>query len=373
MLDVILRIDINLISMFLLAIVFMIANKRLDKRDSINKFYLITILIVITQLGIEAITCVINGRLGTVYRYSNIIFHVILFTIAPILSSGWYLIVRTFVNPNKKLSQKRLLLLFIPVYLNTIMTLLTPFFGLYFTFNNLNVYTRGEFFYIGIICSYVYLVISLIYLIKKRKNVINKEFYLLVVFIILPIIGGIIQGLFYGILLMWSSAAFGLVIVYIYLQERLIHLDDLTLAWTRKSFDYYINKRLSSKQIVPFGAIFFDIDNLKSINDNFGHYEGDLAIKEIITRVKSLMLDHEIVARIGGDEFIIIAKDNEVRLKELINDINLSLSVYNENSSKGYHLSLSYGHGLYKEDFKTMDAFLRFIDYRMYQNKSKNH
>jgi diguanylate cyclase (GGDEF)-like protein len=373
MLGLYLRIDINLISMFLLAIVFLIAYKRLDKKDIINKVYLITIIVVIIQLGVEALTCIINGRDGQILRYTNIFLHVLLFIIAPILSSGWYLLIRTFITPNTKISTRKLYLIFSPVLVNTIFALLTPFFNFYFDFDQFNLYTRGQYFIVGVIITYLYLFLSIIYLIKYRKNIILQEFILLLIFIFLPIIGGVIQGLFYGVLLMWSSAAFGLMIVYIYLQERLIHLDDLTGTWTRRSFDYYINKKINTKQMNPFGAIFFDIDNLKVINDNFGHFEGDHAIKEIITRVKGLLIENEVIARIGGDEFIIITKEGNQRLENLINDIKLSLSVFNENSNKDYQLSCSYGYGEYKEDFKTIDQFLRFIDYRMYENKSKTN
>jgi len=373
MLNLYLRIDINLISMFLLTIVFLIAYKRLDKKDLINKVYLLTIIVVTTQLGVEALTFIIDGRSHFIIRYSNIILHVLLFMIAPILTSGWYLLVRTFISPNSKISNRKIFLLLIPVIINIIITLLTPFFDFYFDINQANIYSRGNLFFVAVIITYLYLFLSIIYLIKNRKNLIIQEFLLILLFIFLPIIGGVIQALFYGVLLMFSSAAFALMIVYIYLQERLVHLDDLTGTWTRRSFDYYINKKINTKQMSPFGAIFFDIDNLKVINDNFGHFEGDHAIKEIITRVKGLMIEDEIIARIGGDEFILITKEGNTRLVNLINDIRLSLSVYNENSGKEYQLSCSYGFGEYKEDFKTIDQFLRFIDYRMYENKSKTN
>ena len=158
---------------------------------------------------------------------------------------------------------------------------------------------------------------------------------LLILFSFLPIVGAILQGLFYGIILAWSTAAFSLVIVYLYLQERLVHLDIMTGVWTRRSFDYYMDKRLKQKIIDPFGCIYFDIDHLKTINDAFGHAEGDFAITEIISRIKGLVRQDEVVARLGGDEFIIVVGGNTLnRLTELISDIQLSLSIFNENADK---------------------------------------
>lgn len=57
----------------------------------------------------------------------------------------------------------------------------------------------------------------------------------MLIFAGLPLIGGVLQTLFYGYLFMWSGAAFALVIVYIFLQQRMVHLDDLTGAWDRVS------------------------------------------------------------------------------------------------------------------------------------------
>jgi diguanylate cyclase (GGDEF)-like protein len=233
-----------------------------------------------------------------------------------------------------------------------------------------NVYQRGSLFWVAVSIVYAYLLMGIIYVIGKRKHLMLSEFFLLIAFGSLPIIGGLMQSLFYGLLLMWSSAAFALMFVYIYLQERLIHLDSLTTAWTRKSFDYYISKRIRQKNIDPFGGVYFDIDHLKNINDQYGHLEGDQAINEIINRVRGVMNSNEIVARLGGDEFIIISpgKDKS-RLKNLIQDIELSLSVFNENKEKPYSLSCSYGYGIYSEEFKSIDQFLRFIDQKMYQSK----
>ncbi|MCR3905582.1 MAG: GGDEF domain-containing protein, partial [Tenericutes bacterium] len=266
------------------------------------------------------------------------------------------------------------ILLFIPVFLNVPLSLLSPFFDFYFNINSINVYARGSWFMVSLFIIYFYLILGIVYVLTHRKNIIATEFYLLIGFGFLPIIGGIVQGLVYGILLMWSSAAFALIIVYIYLQERLIHLDSLTGAWTRKSFIYYMNKKLNQKKIEPFGGIYFDIDDLKKINDNYGHLEGDFAISEIVKRIKGIMYDGEIIARLGGDEFVIITNSNsETRLKALGEDIDLSLSVFNENSEKLYDLSCSYGYGVYSEDFKSVDQFLRYIDYRMYSSKKNNN
>lgn len=370
--DVFLRIDINLVSMLMLGLVFLIAYRRLDVKNILNRVYLTTILVVMTLLFVEALTVIINRRPEPILIPVSYGLHMLLFAIAPILSCAWYLLIRNFTTVGDKLSDKIRALIIVPVLINLIFTALTPIFDFYFVIDSNNIYARGEQFFISVIFTYAYLILGVFYIMHNKKSIITQEFLLLVIFSVIPILGGVFQWAYYGVLLMWSSAAFALIFVYIYLQERLIHLDILTGTWTRKSFDYYIAKKLRQKVVEPFGGIFFDIDHLKSINDEYGHAEGDEAIKEVIDRVRGLITSGEVIARLGGDEFIIISDSNSIeRLKNLISDIELSFSVFNENKVKPYQLSCSFGYGLYSEEFKSIDRFLRFIDHRMYQNKKR--
>ena len=365
-----LRVDINLIAMLMMFMVFIIAQKRLDQKDKLNKFYMLTLVIVFIQLGIEALTCILNGNDAVEFIVLSNFLHIVLFGIAPVLTSMWYIISQQFITTRKKIENKIKYFLFVPVVINVILSLLSPFFGFYFKIDAQGVYSRGSLFFVAMIITYIYFFISIIHIIRQKDKIILNEILLLIGFNVMPMIGALIQALFYGALLAWSSAAFSLVIVYIYLQERLVHLDIMTGVWTRRSFDHFMDKRLKQKSIEPFGGIFFDIDHLKKINDEYGHAEGDYAITEIVSRIKGLVKSSEIIARLGGDEFIIISDESSIeRLKELIKDIQLSLSVFNENSGKNYQLSCSFGCGIYSDEFKSMDQFLRYIDHRMYETK----
>jgi len=369
--EIFLRVDINIISMILLGLVFLIAFKRLDKTNVLNRVYLVTILIVIFQLFVEMVTCIINGRTEIWVVPTSLFFHFLLFSTAPILSYVWYILIYNLVSSAEPRSFTIKNLLFVPVLFNIIFILISIPFGWVFSIDDNHLYMREQMFFIPFLLTYMYLIFGIIRIIKVRKSIILEEFYLLIAFCFLPIIGGIIQALFYGTLLMWSSAAFALIFVFIYLQERMIHLDGLTGAWTRKSFDYFMNRKLAQKEIEPFGGVYFDINNLKKINDQFGHLEGDFALKQAIAHVKGLIGQGNIVARLGGDEFvIIILKGDEERLINLVKDFKFALSVYNDHSGKEYDLSCSYGYGVYSRDFNSIEQFLRYIDRKMYESKN---
>ncbi|HBG32862.1 MAG TPA: GGDEF domain-containing protein [Acholeplasmataceae bacterium] len=367
---VFLRVDINIISIILLGLVFLIAFKRLDKSNVLNRVYLSTVLIVMFQLFVETMTCIINGRSESWVVPMSLFFHFLLFASAPILTYAWYILIFNLVSSAEPRSFTVKSLVFIPVLVNIVFVLISIPFGLVFSLDASNLYVREKFFFVPLIFTYGYLVFGIIRIFKARKTIISEEFYLLIVFSMLPILGGLFQGIFYGTLLMWSSAAFALIFVFIYLQERMIHLDGLTGAWTRKSFDFFMKKKLSQRTVEPFSGVYFDINNLKKINDEFGHIEGDFALKQTVAHIKGLMGQGDIVARLGGDEFVIIIHHaDEVRLTNMVNDIKLALSVYNDNSEKGYQLACSYGYGIFSEDFKSIEQFLSYIDHKMYANK----
>jgi two-component system cell cycle response regulator len=135
-------------------------------------------------------------------------------------------------------------------------------------------------------------------------------------------------------------------------QQAQLHLrslslmDELTGLHNRRGFIGLAEQRLklTSRQRVRSTLIFIDVDNLKYINDNFGHREGDYALQEIAALLRECFRESDIIGRLGGDEFCVLlshtaeAGDPLVR-KRLFQLITRS----NENSRRFYALSVSLG------------------------------
>ncbi|MFK7789989.1 MAG: GGDEF domain-containing protein [Phycisphaeraceae bacterium] len=87
--------------------------------------------------------------------------------------------------------------------------------------------------------------------------------------------------------------------------------DRLTGVWNRRYFELFLERVLQhaadGRQQVTL--LVFDIDNFKQYNDNFGHPAGDEILKSTATLIQSLVREHDVVARIGGDEFAVIFWD----------------------------------------------------------------
>lgn len=90
--------------------------------------------------------------------------------------------------------------------------------------------------------------------------------------------------------------------------ENMATIDKLSGAFNRTSFDIIIEKQIVKyqKQKIPFSLILLDIDHFKSINDKFGHIEGDKVIQGIAKACQDSCRENDSICRWGGEEFLIL-------------------------------------------------------------------
>ena len=149
-------------------------------------------------------------------------------------------------------------------------------------------------------------------------------------------------------------------------------LDPLTSAYTRKvgnkRFQEMIINRKSSDNCVGF----VDMDGLKKINDNYGHTEGDFAIKTVATVLMSKVRDSDWVIRYGGDEFLILFQNcKEPDAELVISRMYEQLDDLNKSMNKPYEIQFSAGLTYIEDDMDDMQAIIDIIDEKMYNNKIK--
>ena len=110
-----------------------------------------------------------------------------------------------------------------------------------------------------------------------------------------------------------------------------------------------------------------DLDNLKTINDTYGHAHGDIAIKTVANAFLSSFSSEEcICCRYGGDEILALFT-KKVAPKSIEEKINNYIEEYNVNSGNPYKVSASIG--IYSSDDKNFDSMLSFADELMYKKK----
>src|SRR6267378_324640 len=132
------------------------------------------------------------------------------------------------------------------------------------------------------------------------------------------------------------------------LDRELRHLaltDELTCLYNRRGFFAAAAQqlKLASRNAQSLLLLFCDLDNLKKINDSYGHLEGDLALIRTADALEHAFRDSDILARIGGDEFVVLASEALSQTQEvLLRRLEKSLKQLNADESR-YELSLSVG------------------------------
>ncbi|MBN2736412.1 MAG: GGDEF domain-containing protein [Spirochaetales bacterium] len=151
--------------------------------------------------------------------------------------------------------------------------------------------------------------------------------------------------------------------------------DELTGLYNRRAFltlgEQHL--KLSQRSKRDFLLFFADLDNLKVINDNYGHSEGDFAIQEAGQILVDSFRKADIVARFGGDEYTIIAIDaGQKDIKLLLKNLTYNLKQFNKKSGKAYELSISIGVIHYNfQEAMSFDELLAMADQNLYKEKKK--
>jgi len=136
----------------------------------------------------------------------------------------------------------------------------------------------------------------------------------------------------------------------------------------------YINRILAdsskNKNLVDF---VFDIDKLKYVNDNYGHAEGDKLISGFAEIMKVCFRENDIIARIGGDEFIAILYDSDEEIAISIKQ-RIIKSIAKKNKTLNnlrLALSVSIGYAIQEQENETLEALMKKADALMYEDKVK--
>jgi diguanylate cyclase (GGDEF)-like protein/PAS domain S-box-containing protein len=117
--------------------------------------------------------------------------------------------------------------------------------------------------------------------------------------------------------------------------------------------------------------LFVDLDRMKWINDTLGHHEGDRALVQIADILKQTFRASDIVARVGGDEFVVLAIEAYAANTEfLISRLQDKLSAYNASTAQPYDLSVSIGFARYDpQNPSSVETMLAEADSLMYDHK----
>ena len=232
-----------------------------------------------------------------------------------------------------------------------------------------NVYERRPFGYFYYFVVFYYCLTSMIVTRRFEKENGARAFFNIFIFLTPILAGTVLQLLFYGISLAWVASALALVVLFMMQQNEMAFVDALSDTYNRQ----YLNNILTvwAGRGKNFAGVMMDIDCFKSVNDNYGHTEGDKALRDVADILKRSRQDNELVFRFAGDEFIVLKLTDDVKeMESYMSCVERNLEQHNS-GEKSYDISVSYGIAYYRSN--GLDAFMKEMDDGMYAMKQKRH
>jgi diguanylate cyclase (GGDEF)-like protein len=164
-----------------------------------------------------------------------------------------------------------------------------------------------------------------------------------------------------------------------------LQVDELTGTFNRETFARLLDRRIresrasggESSNSAVFSVLFIDTDRFKSINDTHGHQVGDKVLQLVADRIRQSVRTGDIVARYGGDEFVVLLKDVGLlsSAKAVVKKINEAMAQPIPGASLALRtgvtmeVSVSAGIALYPADGHSVDELIMVADKKMYQEK----
>lgn len=252
------------------------------------------------------------------------------------------------------------------------------FTGFLFRVDEAGRYVRGSFFYVTYLFSYIYVVVAClrtVHVLRSGKNTGKKRTLVLhSLFPLAPGLAGIVQYFQPRMPVACVTMALTTLLFYLAWIDELISLDPLTGLNNRKQLEHFYDhwtKNHNDGELLYI--LMIDANKFKSINDNFGHIQGDQALKNIAEalRVACKSLPKRAnISRYGGDEFAVLFESagpgTSVKLEK---SIRVTLEKVNEQTDIPFKLTVSIGSS-YTDGSLTLKELIDKADEDMYEEKS---
>ena len=249
--------------------------------------------------------------------------------------------------------------IFIPAAVLLIIDVVSIFTGIVFDIKNVSELVRGPLGFLPYIVASLYM-IFLIYILIKRSNKRAIEI-IPIVFLTFALLSGLIFPLFLGpsyAQIFCTIIAVALFIYHVFLILQISKKDPLTGLLNRQAYNVDIER--NEKDVSAIVSV--DMNELKDLNDTFGHAAGDEALSTIGLLLLNSCKAKQTAYRVGGDEFLIVClKMPEDEVKELVDRIKKYVADTKYTCSVGYS---------YNDDGKkSTDQLLKESDEAMYAEK----
>lgn len=150
--------------------------------------------------------------------------------------------------------------------------------------------------------------------------------------------------------------------------------DGLTGLYNVKGFNLLAEQalRLAERAQLPFAVLFIDLDNLKEINDKFGHTIGSASLAELAKLLRATFRETDVIGRIGGDEFVVAGQFSEEIISSSIQRLRTACETRDPEIRRRFPLSFSSGYAICPGGIsESLQDLVAKADEAMYQDKRR--
>ncbi len=150
---------------------------------------------------------------------------------------------------------------------------------------------------------------------------------------------------------------------------------DVLTGMYNRSFMEQERLRLNTQENLPLSVILGDVNGLKLVNDAFGHDEGDYLLTEVAHILKACLREQDVIARIGGDEFLVLLPKTDVdTAAQIIRQINKACAAHGPRPGKEmFDVSISLGYATKEIADEPLDIVIKTAERFMYRRKLIAH
>ncbi len=285
-------------------------------------------------------------------NWQRYVFAILAYILRPAIA---YILLLVFLKGRKT---KYRLLLMVPLIVNVIFLLISPFCGIVFSFNETNNYIAGPLSLLPAVIGGIYLTMFLVFSAIRTKKEHSSELIPAISIVIMCFLAIYLESRRSIIGALPQASIIGMTFYYMFFAIIHYNTDSLTDAYGRSKF--HVDSAIDGLKYL----IIFDVNGLKLINDNQGHAAGDASLQSFSHSIKSVLPLKATIYRIGGDELAILyfgATEQDV--------VSLLEKIENSVDPKKLPYGYSYGYDSYTFRNEFNSAY-KIADKMMYDNKN---
>ena len=273
----------------------------------------------------------------------------------------------------------------IPAILSIVLIVLSPVTGWIYSLSEKNLLIHGPLYVVMLLSTSLYLIAVVLiagYHMFTAKTASRRHSSRALFFsVMMIIIFVILDDLLYKASILPVAIFAVILVIFINMQESNINSDALTgMNNRRKAMDFLTDRLVNVSEEHPLFLYIGDLNSFKSINDIYGHAEGDAALIICSNVLKQAISRYDgFAARYGGDEFLLSwepdrkASKEEADPEQLIKQIKEALAEQARELKKPYALSMCMGYAVCTDKNEPLGAYIREADAMLYKRKTEFH